>query len=370
MKAITDFGVLFHDAIITERPPMTIADATPPLLTADLPGIGGRIKVEPEDFEVEEIPAYDASGEGEFLYLWIEKRDMGAQFFIGHLGRRLDIPNGEIGAAGLKDRRAVTRQWVSVPVRCEPNLAKIDGDGVKLLDVKRHVNKLRPGHLRGNRFRILIREVASDTGLSPILDRLRQTGLPNFYGPQRFGRDGDTLQMGLDMLLKTPGARPVRNPFLKKLSLSAVQSALFNAYLARRMADGLLGRVLQGDVMGKLPFGGIFTADDLVAEQPRFDRRETVTQGPIFGAKMFPSKDEAAAREKTVLEEYSFSRDTFAGFGKMLQGTRRHNLVYFEDLTSETAVDGVRLAFTLQSGSYATVLLREIMKTDVATEEN
>ncbi len=370
---------------------MTIADAAvnPPLLTADLPGIGGRIKVEPVDFEVEEIPAYDASGEGEFLYLWIEKRDMGAQFFGGHLSRRLDIPGGEIGTAGLKDRRAVTRQWVSVPLRAEPNLTKIDGDGVKLLDVKRHVNKLRPGHLRGNRFRILIRDDVEDANVAfrsakgipfaerkatlarpAILDRLRQTGLPNFYGPQRFGRDGDTLQMGLDMLLRTPGARPVRNAFLKKLSLSAVQSALYNAYLAHRMADGLLGRVLRGDVMGKLPFGGIFTADDLAAEQPRFERRETVTQGPIFGSKMFPSKDEAAAREKFVLEEFGFSRDTFAGFGKMLQGTRRHNLIYVDDLTSETTPEGVRLAFTLPAGSYATVLLREIMKTDVATEEN
>src|SRR6478735_5659507 len=140
---------------------MTLADAAvhPPLLTADIPGIGGRIKVEPEDFEVEEVPAYAASGAGDFLYLWIEKRDMGAKFFQGHLARRLNIPEGEIGTAGLKDRRAVTRQWVSVPLRAEAHLASIDGDGVKLLDVQRHVNKLRAGHLRGNRFRILIRDV-------------------------------------------------------------------------------------------------------------------------------------------------------------------------------------------------------------------
>lgn len=348
---------------------MNIADATiqPPFLTADLPGIGGRIKVEPEDFEVEEIPAYPPSGEGEFLYLWIEKRDMGAQFFTGHVGRRLDIPNSEIGTAGLKDRRAVTRQWVSAPLRAEPNLPKLDGEGVKLLDVKRHSNKLRPGHLHGNRFRILIRD-ASDTHLSPLLERLREHGLPNFYGAQRFGRDGDTLQIGLDMLLKTPGARPVRNPFLKKLSLSAVQSALFNAYLARRMADGLDAKVLPGDVMGKLPFGGIFTAEDVVAEQARFDRREIVTQGPIFGTKMFPAKDEAAAREATLLEGFGFSRATFAGFGKLVLGTRRHNRIYLDDLVHEPAPEGVRLSFTLPAGSYATVLLREIMKTEVPDE--
>lgn len=349
---------------------MNIADAasSPPFLTPDLPGIGGRIKAEPEDFDVEEIPAYPPSGEGEFLYLWIEKRDMGAQFFTGHLARRLEIPNGEIGSAGLKDRRAVTRQWVSVPLRAEPNLSKVDGDGVKLLDVKRHSNKLRPGHLRGNRFRILIRD-ASDTALSPIVERLQRLGLPNFYGIQRFGRDGDTLQIGLDMIRKTPGVRPVRNPFLKKLAISSVQSALFNAVLAQRMADGLLSRVIKGDVMGKLPFGGIFTVDDVAVEQTRFDRRETVTQGPIFGAKMFPAKDDALAREAQFLASYEFSRESFTGFGKLAQGTRRHNIVYFDDLAAEQTADGVRLQFTLPAGSYATVLLREVMKIDLKDDD-
>src|SRR4051812_32451834 len=136
------------------------AALSPPLMTANLPGIGGRIKVEPEDFLVEEIPAYEASGSGEFLYLWIEKRDLGAQFFLKELARRLDLPTGEIGTAGLKDRRAVTRQWVSVPASAEPNVARLEGDGIRVLQVGRHSNKLRAGHLRGNRFIIVIRDVS------------------------------------------------------------------------------------------------------------------------------------------------------------------------------------------------------------------
>src|SRR6266446_1176949 len=105
-------------------PPMATPDDAlqPPLLTADLPGIGGTIKTIPEDFEVEEIPAYEPSGQGDFLYLWIEKRDMGAEFFTRQIARRLDIPVGEVGTAGLKDRRAVTRQMVSVPACFEPRL--------------------------------------------------------------------------------------------------------------------------------------------------------------------------------------------------------------------------------------------------------
>src|SRR6476659_4355327 len=118
---------------------------SPPLLTADLPGVGGRIKAEPEDFEVEEVPAYAPSGEGDFLYLWVEKRDMGAEYFERQVARRLGIGPGEVGTAGLKDRRAVTRQMVSVPTACEPRLADLDGDGIKLLRASRHTNKLKPG---------------------------------------------------------------------------------------------------------------------------------------------------------------------------------------------------------------------------------
>src|SRR6266404_954308 len=166
----------------------------PPLLTADLPGVGGKIKAIPEDFEVEEIPAYAPSGEGDFLYLWIEKRDMGAEYFQRQIARRLDIPPGEVGTAGLKDRHAVTRQMVSVPLRAEDRLAQLEGDGIRVLNVQRHENKLKPGHLHGNHFRILVRDVdpAALPQLESVLQRLREQGLPNFYGPQRFGRDGET----------------------------------------------------------------------------------------------------------------------------------------------------------------------------------
>src|SRR3989442_4346168 len=105
----------------------------PPRATADLPGIGGRIKSIPEDFDVEEIPAYEPCGHGDFLYLWIEKRDMGAEYFERQVARRLDLPIGDVGAAGLKDRRAVTRQWISVPSNAETRLNQLDGDGINVL---------------------------------------------------------------------------------------------------------------------------------------------------------------------------------------------------------------------------------------------
>jgi tRNA pseudouridine13 synthase len=340
----------------------------PPLLTSDLPGIGGKIKTIPEDFEVEEIPAYEPSGQGGFLYLWMEKRDMGAEFFTRQIARRLDIPIGEVGTAGLKDRRAVTRQMVSVPANIEARLSQLDGDGIKVLRVGRHTNKLRPGHLHGNHFRILVREPAN-VDARTIIDRLRQHGLPNYYGPQRFGQNSKTLQMGLALLQGEQTAKSIRNPFLKKLALSAAQSALFNHSLALRFHDGLLRRVLPGDVMCKIPFGGMFVAIDAEAEQKRFVAREIVTAGPIFGRKTFAAAQEAAQREKATLTAFELTESSFNGFGKLLQGTRRHNLVYVDDLAAGAEAEGLRLTFSLPAGSYATVLLREFVKTDTILDE-
>jgi tRNA pseudouridine13 synthase len=339
--------------------------APPPFLTADLPGVGGRIKAVDDDFEVEEIPAYQPCGQGEFLYLWVEKRGMGAEYFARQVARRLDIPVGEVGTAGLKDRHAVARQMVSVPASAEPRLKDLEGDGIRVLGVSRHVNKLKPGHLHGNRFRVLIRGAAANAAelAVPVVERLKRDGLANFYGAQRFGREGETARLGFAML-RDGGKGGPRNPFLRKLALSAAQSALFNRCLARRLHDGLLRRVLPGEVMMKWPFGGMFVAQDVPTEQARFDRRETVTAGPMFGRKMFAAADEAARREAEVLAEAQLTAQAFHGFGKLLSGTRRHNLVYVDDLTAAAEPDGLRVGFTLPAGSYATVLLRELTKDD------
>jgi tRNA pseudouridine13 synthase len=208
---------------------------------------------------------------------------------------------------------------------------------------------------------------SSDSFLSVIVERLRREGMPNFYGVQRFGREGNTAEWGLKLLR---GERLPRRPtlFLRKLALSAVQSWLFNDYLATRLQEGLWRTVVRGDVMAKWPTGGLFVAEDLPTEQARFDRRETVSTGPIFGYKMFASRDDAAAREAAVLARANLTLDQFRGQGKLLTGTRRHNLVYIEDLCWSWEPSGLCMAFSLPAGSYATVLLREIMKTEVEPE--
>jgi tRNA pseudouridine13 synthase len=145
-----------------------------------------------------------------------------------------------------------------------------------------------------------------------------------------------------------------------------VQSLVFNDYLALRFNDGLLRTVLPGDVLTKYPLGGIFVAEDVAAEQARFDRREVVTAGPMFGGRMYPAKGAAAEREARVLADNGLSPAAFAGFGKLMSGTRRHNLVYLDDLTAAWEPQGLRLAFTLPAGSYATVLLREVLHNEQA----
>jgi tRNA pseudouridine13 synthase len=343
----------------------------PPLLTADLPGIGGLIKQQVEDFEVEEIPAYEPSGTGEFLYLWVEKRDMGAEYFQRQIAKRLDILPAEVGTAGLKDRHAVTRQMVSVPAFVEDRLKQLEGSGIQVLRVGRHSNKLKAGHLHGNRFRILVREPNPNAMelLTPILERIRLDGMPNYYGLQRFGKEGETAVSGFALLRGDPAESKSarRNPFLRKLALSAAQATMFNHYLGQRLADGLFRTVLPGDVMAKWPFGGMFVTTDVAVEQQRFDSKETVHAGPMFGRKTFAAAGDAAQREAVILEMAGLTTASFNGFGKLVQGTRRHNLVYVDDLAAAQEPDGVRLIFSLPAGSYATVLLSEIMKTESIT---
>jgi tRNA pseudouridine13 synthase len=343
-----------------------------PFLTAPLPGIGGRIKAVPEDFVVEEIHAYEPVGEGEHLFLRVEKRDLSAEDLVAHLSRTLRISRNEVGVAGLKDRRAVTRQYISVPATAEPLISQVDSERVRVLDARRHRNKLRSGHLRGNRFDILVREVAEEAAskAAAIAGVINQRGFPNYFGEQRFGRDGDTAKLGFDLLAgrrRPADLEPRRRRFLLRLALSAAQSAMFNAALAERINDHLLGSVLPGDVMQVCASGGCFVAEDAAVEQSRYDARETVLTGPLFGPRMKAATGVVAARELRVLDDFGITIAQLAAFEWLTPGSRRPFVVWPDDLRIDGGPNGVRFRFTLPSGCYATVLLREFCKTQSAS---
>lgn len=356
------------------RPPLPEYQARlldPPLQTADLPGIGGKIRMQPDDFAVREIPAYGPDGrEGAHLLLTLHKRGVGSEDAILELSRQTGIPRPEIGLAGLKDKDAVTEQWISVPFAAGPRLAQFSHPAITLGQAHPHGNKLRRGHLHGNSFKIVVRDLA-DSGdpeehLRRVLakrGRLAELGgLDNLYGSQRLGDDGGNLRRGLEFLAS--GARRGRADFL----LSAGQSALFNLYLLERRARGLMRTVLAGDILKKTATGGLFESREPEVDQARLDAGELGITGPMFGSKMrAPSPGTAAdALEREILELAGISPEALKNLGRRVEGTRRPLQLPSTDLdvTLAPATDalppGLCLQFSLPAGSYATVLLQEL----------
>jgi tRNA pseudouridine13 synthase len=337
------------------------SDAPFPLVTAGMPGSGGLLKAAPQDFVVEEIPAYQPSGEGEHLYLWIEKAGRDTPEVARALSHQLGVPERQVGYAGLKDRQAVTRQFFSVPAGAEPRVASFAMDGVRVLEAKRHGNKLRTGHLRGNRFRIRIREVRDARAARAILGRLEVTGVPNYFGEQRFGRGEDNAELGRRLLLGQRLERPP-TPFQRKLYLSAFQSLLFNRALAGRIRAGTLGRALVGDVLRKSDTGGLFVCAEPALEQPRVDAFEVSPAGPLFGPKMVKAGGAVAAAEEALLGDAGVTLEDFRRGRGETEGARRAYRIRLEDVAMEEEGRDVVLSFTLPRGSYATVVLDEVMK--------
>lgn len=341
-----------------------------PRACPDRPRVAARLKAHPEDFEVEEVPLYAPEGRGDHLFLWVEKRDVAGGDLLKRVAAVLGIPPDEVGSAGTKDRRAVTRQWLSVPGSCADRLAHLAVlQDIRLLRWARHPKKLRTGHLWGNRFRVLLR--GADAA---FLDDLRQTaatvaaqGFPNFFGTQRFGWSKDTLRTGLARMDPStnggnaPDSRRMGH-FERRMTVSAVQSALFNRCLALRMDRGLSATVLPGDVLQKTQTGGLFNCTDAAVDQARLDAGEVRLTGPVWGFKMMEAREEAGELEHAVLDEAGLDPRSFRTFAKLAEGTRRALFIPPGDLDARAHPDGIALEFALPKGCYATVLLREFVQ--------
>ncbi|MCL5965474.1 MAG: tRNA pseudouridine(13) synthase TruD [Deinococcus sp.] len=328
-----------------------------PYLTSLLAGTGGVIRQEPRDFQVAELPAYLPSGKGEHLYLHIEKTGLTTRQVFEFIRDQLGVPEAGIGVAGLKDKHAVTRQWISIPAKYQHRLAEFDNlSGVKLLETGLHTNKLRTGHLKGNAFRILLRQAEGGAPRArEILGTLEQTGVPNYYGPQRFGLEGQNPLRGYE-LVRTGKGRA--NPWLKKFLIASVQSLLFNHWLSLRLERGLFDRVLRGDIAKKHDSGGEFVVEDPDAENPRAKRLEISATGALYGNHYRESEADARALEDEVLARFELGRENF----RARRGARRALRFPLGEWGVEESGDGLWVSFFLPKGAYATSLLREIMK--------
>lgn len=334
-----------------------------PFVTADLPGSGGTVKASPEDFRVDEIPAYLPAGAGPHLWVRVEKRDRTTRDVARELARLLRVSERDVGHAGLKDRAAITTQWFSACVAHDPDAASLVGDGFRALEVSRHQNKLRTGHLRGNRFAITVR--GGDPAAARLCaEALRARGLANFFGAQRFGAEGRNAEVGRALLLGRDDPetrRAARDRFLRRLMLSAWQSRAFNAWLEERMRDGLFAVALRGDVLKKIDSGGLFECAEPEIDTPRVVRFECSPAGPMFGHKMREATGEALVREERLLSAQGIGPAELRRGGGETEGTRRAGRLPV-DVAIEGVEGGYRASFELPRGSYATVVLGELTK--------
>lgn len=322
-----------------------------------------KIRQQPEDFVVDEIAAYDPQGGGDHTFLWVEKRLRTTENVARQLAAGLGVDHRDVGFAGRKDLRAVTRQWFSVP-GAEPERAlALCLDGAQVLRAERHPHKLRVGQLQGNRFRIVVRDVATDDGRT-ALGRLAETsrrGFPNRFGRQRFGRDGDNATRGARILLT---GRLPRDRRTARFLVSALQSAVFNEALRGRCLP--LDALRRGDVAVVHESGGLFRVDDPDAEAPRVECFEISPTGPIFGAKMMLPEAETLAEERAALAMFGVESLELGGgvrgpMRRWLRGGRRSLRARPKEASGQWAEDSsLVLEFELAAGTYATVLLEEL----------
>lgn len=350
-----------------------------PYITKELGGIGGQLRATPDHFLVEEIALYVPHGDGQHLYVNLTKVGKTTKEIQEQLAHLFRLRPGEVSFAGMKDKHARTTQTFSLNVGHQPpstveqyiadSIQRIrDNLNVEVHWANLHRNKLRLGHLLGNRFVITITNLEQGLDESvgraqAIINEMARLGVPNFFGPQRFGATGSNVRQGMAMLM---GERNKSARWLRRLLATAYQSYLCNRYLARRLEMGAFSHLLTGDVAKKHATGGMFAVTDAAVEQPRYAAQEISFTAPMYGSKMWAATAAAAELEAEILAESPVTPEHFDAFG--VEGTRRLGRLLLPDCTVEAnaALQGVTISFSLPKGAFATTILREIMKVDEA----
>ncbi len=364
----------------------TSADFTKLAYAYGTPIFRGLLKTKPEDFVVEEVISYELSGEGEHLWCWVEKCGQNTDWVAGALAKWAQTSKRNIGYAGKKDRNAVTRQWFSVnlPGKPDPKAEELSVPGVKILKMKRHSRKLQRGGLTGNRFQILIRNLTDLSGRSldfnqaqilfeKRIDLIISNGLPNYFGSQRFGKHGNNLVEG-DKLMEQVLANKAdsqktrrRRPDNKQgMYLSALRSWMFNEILSKRIDSGDWSRAILGDVLlinGANKWFVVEEDEDIEGLHTRVRTGELQPSGALLGDGELASRHGARQIESQIKSNHS---RWISGLERLrVKQDRRALRVIPTELSwglrkddSELLLD---LSFFLPSGSFATMLLRELI---------
>ena len=345
------------------------------------------------DFVVREIPLYEPSGAGEHLIVLVRKKELSTFEMVEILSNTLGLKSAQIGYAGLKDKHATTYQYLSIPRSFESKLsacsASLNERGIKVLEHRAHTNKLRVGHLRGNSFFMRLKKLTPLEAQKAInaLEVLKDSGFANYFGDQRFGRDGQNYQEGEKIL---ENLRITRDKKIARFLLSAYQSHLFNLWLLERMRlramietcsprelarsargygvldcvlcdEGVLCalkeqeqffKLLRGDVAVHYPYGRAFVIDDVGIESARFSKRQIAPSGALCGKKLISAQGVALEIERAFVD--TRLREA---------GSRRYAWVWAQDVayTYKPEVAQMELEFALPKGSYATIFLETLL---------
>ena len=318
-----------------------------------------RIRTEPEDFRVEELPLYSPSGEGGHTFVCVEKRLVTTEEVASALARAAGVGGRDVGYAGRKDRIAVATQWFSVPGLDPQRALDLRLEGVRVLEAVLHGHKLRTGQLSGNRFEIAVRGVddqAREAARARFAE-IGRVGMANTFGMQRFGRAGRNVEMGARLLR---GEIVLKDRRKARFAVSALQSAVFNDVLAARPTG--IGEFEFGDVAVLHGSGGQFLVEDVEREQPRAAAFEISPTGPIFGTRVIEPAGEVALREKAALELRGICLTNLRSpKGIRLRGARRALRVRPDNARMRDFPGGFWLEFELPPGSYATVLIQTVL---------
>lgn len=326
-----------------------------------IPNSTATFKSLPEDFQVNELFEGQFSGEGEHIVLKIEKRGLTTEEVVKSLARLINKPVKLISHAGLKDKQALTTQWLSVhaPGEIIDGIETLEAPGWRILECTRHNKKLKPGFLSGNHFIITLRNVSDESDLIHRIEQIKFKGVPNYFGEQRFGRDGGNLIKAVEILVQ---GRKVKDRFLKGMYFSAARSWLYNLILSRRVKESSWNLPLLGDVIQLVGSNSIFVNDKSMDEQllQRIGEKDVSPASPLPGRSKNLVKGTALQIINDVYEEWSAWLDGLEKNG--LEEAWRANILYAEQIEYRINQGTVELSFILPAGAYATVVLRELVQ--------